>query len=65
MPKNKRKGGAHASQHGSKVKERAVKQALKKERKAARLRLTDKEFVNFNNQLQVNGLVLKDVLGDG
>ena len=67
MPK-KKKGHDHwqTNQSGKRA-DRAAKHALRRERKrqAIRQRLSDKEFVSFDNQLQAQGLTLKDVLGDG
>lgn len=64
MPKKK----GHASFNSSKKQksaDRVVKRALRRERREARARLTDAEFVSFNSQLQAQGLRLKDVAGDG
>ena len=66
MPK-KKKGHGHSQANSSGKKDRAVKRALRRERKlkASRQKLTDEEFVSFDNQLQAQGLTLKDVPGDG
>lgn len=63
MPK-KRRGSSNSSKK-QKAADRMVKRALRRERKEARAKLTDDEFVSFNSQLQSQGLRLKDVPGDG
>lgn len=60
MPKGRNQARHHKQQ------ERSVKTALKRERKAgAYLNPGDPDFKSFANQLAVQGLALKDVLGDG
>ena len=67
MPKKKKGNGHNQANSSGKKKDRAVKRALRRERKlkASRQKLTDEEFVSFDNQLQAQGLTLKDVPGDG
>lgn len=64
MPK-----GKHHQQHGggaSKRKERAVRAAYRRERKSGGyLSPGDPDFKSFSNQLEVQGLRLQDVPGDG
>ena len=66
MPKKKKQQhGSSNSSRKQKTSDRMVKRAMRRERRAERARLTDDEFVNFNSQLQAQGLRLKDVPGDG
>lgn len=63
MPKGsgKRHGGGAA-----KKKERAVRAAYRRERKAGTyLTPGDPDFKSFSNQLAIQGLKLRDVPGDG
>lgn len=60
--KGQRTGGVAAE----KKKERAVRQALRRERQGgAYLKPSDPDFKSFSNQLAVQGLRLQDVPGDG
>ena len=64
MPKGRHGKGRVGA--GVKKKERAVKQALRRERKAgAYLSPGDPDFRSFANQLTVQGLRLHDVPADG
>ena len=63
MPKGRR--GKEAAK-GEKKKERAVRQALRRERAAgAYLKPSDPDFRSFSSQLAAQGLQLRDVPGDG
>ena len=65
MPKGGRSKG-HRESSAAKKKERAVRQALRRERKAGSyLSPGDADFKSFSNQLHTQGLRLRDVLGDG
>ena len=60
------KGKAHHGGNAAKKKERAVRAAIRRERKAgAYLSPGDPDFKSFSNQLAIQGLKLKDVSGDG
>lgn len=64
MPKGRHEKGKAGA--GAKKKDRAVRQALKRERKAgAYLSPGDPDFRSFANQLAVQGLRLHDVPADG
>lgn len=67
MPRGRqRKGRRGREAVGEKEKERAVRQALRRERKAgAYLQPSDPDFRSFSNQLAAQGLRLQDVPGDG
>ena len=64
MPKGKgKKWKEEESRKGDKKRERATKQALRKERQY--LKEGDPEFKSLSNQLATQGLRMKDVPGDG
>ena len=64
MPKGRH--GRKRESGGAKKKERVVREALRRERKAgAYLSPGDPDFRSFANQLAVQGLRLRDVPGDG
>ncbi len=64
MPKGKTSSGRGGA--ASKKKDRAVREALRKERKSgAYLDPVDPDFRSFRNQLQAQGLKVHDVPGDG
>ena len=67
MPRGKQgKGRKGREAAGEKGRERAVRQALRRERKAgAYLKSGDPDFRSFSNQLAAQGLRLQDVPGDG
>lgn len=62
-----KKGRGKGGEKRGKQQERVVRQALRRERKAAGAYLSpgDPEFRSFSNQLAAQGLRLQDVPGDG
>ena len=68
MPRGRHGKGARGKEAvaAGKKKERAVRQALRRERAGgAYLKPSDPDFRSFSNQLAAQGLRLKDVPGDG
>ena len=68
MPKGRQQGKGQRGREAAeeKKRERSVRQALRRERKAgAYLSPGDPDFRSFSNQLEAQGLRLQDVPGDG
>lgn len=67
MPKGRHQKGQRGGEGAAmKKKDRAVRQAMRKERKAgAYLIPGDPDFRSFANQLQTQGMQLQDVPADG